>query len=103
MASSSGRSCAATAEECLARYERTEERIRAFSWLDPERVRARARELDTLPAAEHGVLWGIPVGVKDIVDTAGVPTECGSALFAGRVPERSATLVERLEAAGAII
>ena len=103
MVSSSGRSCAAFVEECLAQHGWTEERIRAFAWLDPHRVRARARELDAVPAAKRGALWGVPVGVKDIVDTAGVPTECGSALFRGRVPERSAKIVERLEAAGAIV
>lgn len=103
MASSSGRSCADTTEERLAQYERTEEQIRAFAWINPERVRRRARELDAVPVGERRALWGVPVGVKDIVDTAGVPTECGSALYAGRVPERSAAIVERLEAAGAIV
>ena len=45
----------------------------------------------------------MPIGVKDIFDTAGIPTECGSALFAGRVPARSAAVVRALEDAGAII
>lgn len=103
MPSSSERTCAEVIEECLAQYARTEEHIRAFAWLDADRVRARARELDALPVVARGPLWGMPVGIKDIVDTAGVPTECGSALFAGRVPERSAKIGERLEAAGAIV
>ena len=45
----------------------------------------------------------MPVGVKDIFDTAGIPTENGSALFRGRVPERSSDIVRALEAAGAIV
>ncbi len=45
----------------------------------------------------------MPIGVKDVFDTAGIPTECGSALFTGRVPARSAAVVRALEDAGAII
>ncbi len=45
----------------------------------------------------------MPIGVKDIMDTAGIPTECGTAILAGRVPERTAMAVARLEAAGAIL
>ena len=50
-----------------------------------------------------GLLHGVPIGVKDIFDTAGIPTENGSALFRGRVPERSSAVVHALEAAGAIV
>jgi Asp-tRNA(Asn)/Glu-tRNA(Gln) amidotransferase A subunit family amidase len=46
---------------------------------------------------------GVPIGVKDIFDTAGIPTENGSALFRGRVPECSSDVVRALEAAGAIV
>src|SRR5687767_12575234 len=100
-----GRSAVELVDEALALYARTEPLVRAFAWLDEDRARRLARELDALSAAERrGLrLWGVPVGVKDIVDTAGIPTECGSALFAGRVPERSAPLVERLEADGALM
>lgn len=88
-------------EACLDRYAATEPRLHAFAWLDPERARRLARERDgQVPA---GLLHGVPIGVKDIFDTAGIPTECGSALFAGRVPARSAAVVRALEDAGAII
>ena len=50
-----------------------------------------------------GPLHGVPIGVKDIFDTAGIPTENGSPLFRGRVPERSSDVVQALEAAGAIV
>lgn len=51
----------------------------------------------------RGPLHGIPLGIKDIFDTAGVATESGSAQLRGRMPERSACVVERLDAAGAIM
>ena len=91
----------ATVERCLARAAECEPWLHAFAWLDPERARRLAREADA--SASAGPLQGMPVAVKDIVDTAGIPTEHGSPLFAGRVPTRSATLVQRLERAGAIV
>jgi Asp-tRNA(Asn)/Glu-tRNA(Gln) amidotransferase A subunit family amidase len=88
-------------EVCLERYGATESRLHAFAWLDPDRARRLARERDA--QEPRGLLHGVPVGVKDIFDTAGVPTESGSALFRGRVPERSAEVVRALEASGAIV
>ena len=90
-----------TVERCLARVADVEPWLHAFVWIDPQRARRLAREADAAP--RHGPLHGIPVAVKDIVDTAGIPTENGSALFRGRVPDRSATIVRRLEDAGAIV
>lgn len=96
---------AALVERALARYEETEPRIHAFAWLDPGRARRLARESDERRAsgAPTGPLEGIPVGVKDIFDTAGIPTENGCGVFADRVPEASSALVRALEAAGAIV
>jgi Asp-tRNA(Asn)/Glu-tRNA(Gln) amidotransferase A subunit family amidase len=88
-------------EACLDRYRATESLLHAFAWLDPERARRLARERDGQEPI--GVLHGVPIGVKDIFDTAGIPTECGSALFKGRVPARSAAVVRALEDAGAIV
>lgn len=85
----------------LARIAAVEPWLHAFAWLDPDRARRLARESAT--AGSRGPLHGVPIGVKDIVDTAGIPTENGSAIFRGRVPSRSATLVDRLERAGAIV
>src|SRR5439155_15821264 len=83
----------------------TEPRIHAFAWLDPDRARGHARSSDERrrSGAPVGRLEGIPIGVKDIFDTAGIPTENGSALFAGRVPDRSSAVVSALEHAGAIV
>lgn len=92
-------------ERALERYAATEARLHAFAWLDAERARRLARESDERrrsgPAA--GPLEGIPIGVKDIFDTAAIPTENGSALYRGRVPERSAAAVRAAERAGAIV
>jgi Asp-tRNA(Asn)/Glu-tRNA(Gln) amidotransferase A subunit family amidase len=88
-------------EACLDRYGATESKLHAFAWLDPDRARRLARERDT--EVSVGLLHGVPIGVKDIFDTAGIPTENGSPLFRGRVPERSSDVVQALEAAGAIV
>src|SRR2546425_9817340 len=51
----------------------------------------------------RGPLQGIPIGLKDLIDTAGVRTTCGSALFADRVPTEDAFVVQRLKRAGAVL
>lgn len=77
---------------CRARIAARDGEIGAFVRLAPD-----------APVAAHGALAGIPVAVKDIVDTAGLGTECGSALFEGHVPTRDADCVRRLREAGAVI
>src|SRR5205814_1067871 len=96
---------AALVDSALARYRETEHRVHAWAWLDMDRAGRLARASDERRAsgAAVGRLEGIPIGVKDIFDTAGIPTECGSAMFAGRVPDRSAAVVRAAETAGAII
>ena len=91
----------AIVDACLERAARCEPWLHAFAWLDPERARRLARDADHGP--QRGALFGMAIGVKDIIDTAGIPTECGTPLLAGRVPSRSAPIVERLERAGAIV
>jgi Asp-tRNA(Asn)/Glu-tRNA(Gln) amidotransferase A subunit family amidase len=93
------------AEAAIARIEATEPGIRAFAWFDPESVRAQARALDAHRATGRpiGPLHGLPVGLKDIIDTARVPTENGTSVDAGRVPREDAFVVARLKAAGALI
>jgi Asp-tRNA(Asn)/Glu-tRNA(Gln) amidotransferase A subunit family amidase len=92
-------------EACLKRIEAREAEVQAWAFLDPEHARKQARAAD-----EHrkrgrplGPLHGMPVGVKDIVDTADMPTENGTVLHAGRRPRADATLVSLLRAAGAVI
>jgi Asp-tRNA(Asn)/Glu-tRNA(Gln) amidotransferase A subunit family amidase len=93
------------AEAAIARIEATESEVRAWTWFQPDFVRAQAKALDAQRATGRpiGPLHGVPVGVKDIIDTARVPTENGTAIDAGRVPREDAFVVARLKAAGALI
>ncbi|MGE3150330.1 MAG: amidase [Pseudorhodoplanes sp.] len=90
---------------CLDRIAATEPEIGAFAHLDPDHAMAQARRRDEERAAGRalGPLHGIPVAIKDIIDTADYPTECGSPVFAGRRPLADAGVVERLRGAGAVI
>lgn len=81
-------------EACLAAIAAREPTVRA--WAHIERGAAA-------PARPGGALAGVPVGVKDIVDVAGMPCERGSPIHAGRIPGRDAACVARLREAGAII
>ena len=89
----------------LERIAHCEPRIRAFAWLDRAAALEKARAADRRRAAGErpGRLHGIPVGIKDIIATAGIPTEMGSVLFAGRVPKESAAVVRRLETEGGFV
>ncbi|WP_332461163.1 amidase [Acuticoccus mangrovi] len=93
------------ADSCLERIGARDGEVRAFAHLDPAQVRAEADALDRHRKAGRpiGPLHGVPVAVKDIIDTATYPTENGSPLDAGRRPRQDATLVARLRAAGALV
>lgn len=90
---------------CLARIDAREAAVKAWAYFDADHALAQARECDAARARGDvlGPLHGLPVGLKDIIDTADMPTERGSALFAGRMPDADATVVRLLRAAGAII
>lgn len=90
---------------CLARIEATDGELQAWTRVDAERALARAEEMDAMRRAGRAVgpLHGIPVGLKDIIDTRDMPTERGTPIFAGRQPEADAALVDRLMEAGAVI
>ncbi len=90
---------------CLARIEETDGEIHAWVHVDAERALARAKEMDAMRKAGRaiGQLHGIPVGLKDIIDTRDMPTERGTPIFAGRQPDADAALVDRLMEAGAVI
>lgn len=93
------------AQACLERIEAREDDVQAWAWLDPQSVLREAARLDALRAsgASLGPLHGLPVGIKDVIDTADMPTENGCALDAGRVPGKDAEVVTRLRQAGALI
>jgi Asp-tRNA(Asn)/Glu-tRNA(Gln) amidotransferase A subunit family amidase len=87
--------------DCLAAIAEREDTLHAWAHLDPERVLAVARRRDTEPS--RGPLHGVPVGIKDLIDTDGQPTSYGSPIYAGHRPEVDAVAVSRLRRAGAII
>jgi Asp-tRNA(Asn)/Glu-tRNA(Gln) amidotransferase A subunit family amidase len=90
---------------CLARISEREPRVAAWAHLDPAHALAQADAADAAIAAGAplGALHGVPVGVKDIIDTADYPTENGTPVFAGRRPSADAAVVAALRAAGAVI
>jgi Asp-tRNA(Asn)/Glu-tRNA(Gln) amidotransferase A subunit family amidase len=92
-------------EALLARIASLDESIRAWAWIEPAEALKAARLCDEgLEAgAEPRPLEGLPVGVKDIFATAGIPTQMGSSAFAGHVPGESAEAIRRLEARGGFV
>jgi Asp-tRNA(Asn)/Glu-tRNA(Gln) amidotransferase A subunit family amidase len=90
---------------CLERIEALDGEIKAFVHLDVDHALAQARGLDERRAQGRpiGPLHGVPVAIKDIIDTADYPTELGSPLATGRRPWSDATVVAKLRAAGAVI
>jgi aspartyl-tRNA(Asn)/glutamyl-tRNA(Gln) amidotransferase subunit A len=93
------------AEAFLARIAEAEPEVCAFAWHDPGFVRHQAAELDRFRGTGRAVgrLHGVPVALKDIIDTVRIPTENGTPLDAGRVPVKDAWIVTRLKAEGALI
>ena len=80
---------------CLERIEAREADVRAWAFLDPERAIAEARARDGQDEG-RGPLHGLPVGVKDIVDTADMPTTYGSSIYRKHRPAADAACVRRL-------
>ena len=98
-----------TVEEFTAKLgqfaDATDQRIRAFAHRDDRVVALQADDLQRERAAGHlpGALYGVPVAVKDIIDTIDFPTEYGSPIHQGRFSVGDATVVARLRAAGAVL
>lgn len=93
------------AEACFKRIDAREEEVRAWRFIDRDLVRKRASAAESHRKGGRtvGPLHGVPVGLKDIIDTADMPTENGTAIDSGRKPRNDAALVARLRAAGANI
>lgn len=98
-------SSTALVKSCLQRIANEGFKTNAFITVMREQALAQARVLDAEAAAHkfRSLLHGIPIALKDNIDTAGVRTTWASALFADRVPEQDAEVVRRLQAAGAIV
>jgi Asp-tRNA(Asn)/Glu-tRNA(Gln) amidotransferase A subunit family amidase len=86
---------------CIERVEERDSDVRAWVHWDPEPALADARARDA--EAPRGPLHGVPIGVKDMIDTADRPTEYGSPIFAGHRPAADAACVATLRAAGAVV
>jgi Asp-tRNA(Asn)/Glu-tRNA(Gln) amidotransferase A subunit family amidase len=86
---------------CLERIAAREPELRAWAHLDAEAALAHARSRDG--EERRGPLHGVPVGVKDVIDTADMPTAYGSPIYAGHRPERDADCVTWLREAGAVV
>ena len=96
-------SVAELAEAHVAQIERLNPKVNAFADFDAERVRAKARAMDTVPMEARGPLHGLPVTVKSSIATAGFKCEIGSGLHKGDIPREDAVVVARLRSAGALI
>ncbi|MDX2476447.1 MAG: amidase family protein, partial [Gammaproteobacteria bacterium] len=82
-------------EACFERIDEVEESIGAWAHLDREVALEQARQADDFRrrGLALGALHGLPVGIKDIIDTSDYPTDRGSVLYQGRTPSTDATLV----------
>jgi aspartyl-tRNA(Asn)/glutamyl-tRNA(Gln) amidotransferase subunit A len=92
-------------EACLDRVHKLENRLHAFVHLTEERAlaEARAAEAAIMAGRPKGPLHGIPIGLKDIVDTKGIPTTCGSKILQDNIPDHDATCAEKLAQAGTVL
>src|SRR5262245_10141093 len=90
---------------CIGRIEALEPQVQAWACLDRERALGNAKAADDARRQGKGVgpLHGVPVGLKDIIDTGDLPTENGSAVFKGRRPLQDAACVTALRRSGGVV
>ncbi len=93
--------CEAVVRDCVARIGARDGVVKAWVNFDPESALAQARALDRGP--RQGPLHGVPIGLKDTIDTFDMPTEMGSPLYRGHRPRADASCVALLRRAGAVI
>ena len=86
---------------CLERIAERDEQVRAWAFIDRAAALAQARSLDRAPRRSR--LHGVPFGIKDIIDTADLPTEYNSAIYRGHRPKADAACVTLLKQAGCVI
>jgi aspartyl-tRNA(Asn)/glutamyl-tRNA(Gln) amidotransferase subunit A len=92
-------------KDFYARIEQRNRELNIFLALSPERAYAQADKIDAAMARGHALssLAGVPLAIKDVISTHGIPTTCGSRILEGYTPPYDATAVTRLEQAGAIV
>ncbi len=95
----------AVTKACLERIEAMEPNVRAWAFCDPRVAMMQAKEADRRRAQGRplGPLHGVPIGLKDIIDARGMPTENGTPIDSGKRPLKDATVTRRLRDAGAVI
>src|ERR1700688_3615023 len=93
--------CEAVTRDCVARIAARDGVVKAWVNFDPELALAQARALDR--GQNRGPLHGVPIGVKDIIDTFDMPTEFGSPIYRGHRPPSDAACVALLRRAGAVM
>src|SRR5690242_21476729 len=98
-------SSAELTEAALGRIQQINPKLNAMLTVLEERARAQAKAADEELARgnDRGPLHGIPIALKDVFETRGVRTTCGSVIFIDHVPERDAAVAEKLAAAGAVL
>ena len=98
-------SSVALVENCLANIAKTEDDLHCWAHFSPDLALRQAEKMDQIrkAGAPVGRLHGVPIGIKDIIDTKDFPTEMGTAIHQGRKPKKDAMLVNRLREAGAVI
>ena len=92
-------------QSCLDQISKTDDQIKAWEYIDGENALEQAAECDRIRrhGKSTGPLHGVPVGLKDIIDTVDMPTQLGTSVFEGRQTTKDARIVERLRESGAII
>lgn len=93
-------------QACLERIRARDSTVRAWTLIDQKKALAQARECDEAlaqPETRPGALFGVPVGVKDIIDTSSLITTYGSPIYRNNLPRRNAAVVARMIEAGAIL
>jgi Asp-tRNA(Asn)/Glu-tRNA(Gln) amidotransferase A subunit family amidase len=93
--------CEAVTHSFVDAIEQRESEVHAFAWINVQRALGIARGFDR--GAKLGSLAGLPVAVKDVIDTAGIPTEYGSPIYAGHVPGADAACVAAVHGAGGYV
>jgi len=91
--------------DCTSKIEQTDAQLHAWQYLDAEKAIGEAKSRDDYRRAGKptGPLLGIPIGVKDIFDTADMPTDYGSEAYSGNQPAQHSAVVEKLHEAGAVV
>ena len=93
--------CEALVRDCLERIDARESEVRAWEYLDREAALEQARAADT--GSSRGLLHGLPIGIKDLIDTVDMPAAYGSPIYAGHRPAWDASCVALTRNAGGIV